>query len=137
MDAEKKRKRGEISEVDGEGGRRKMEREVMNGEKAEAAAPAPTPTEEEVDEFFAILRRMHVAVKYFERSNGNGNSNSDGRKLTGCWSTALEAEVLGGVEDVEAGEKRVEAKGVLDLNVVPEAETILAFVRVSKQASSK
>jgi len=45
------------------------------------------PSEEEVDEFFAILRRMKVAVKYFE-SNGEG------------WRAALENEEAVEVEEV-------------------------------------
>ena len=45
------------------------------------------PSEEEVDEFFAILRRMKAAVKYFE-SNGEG------------WRAALENEEVVEVEEV-------------------------------------
>ena len=45
------------------------------------------PSEEEVDEFFAILRRMKAAVKYFE-SNGEG------------WRAALENEEAVEVEEV-------------------------------------
>ncbi|KAF2298756.1 hypothetical protein GH714_026642 [Hevea brasiliensis] len=86
-------------------------------------------TEEEVEEFFAILRRMQVAVKYFEKGNGEG------------WRAAVEAEmvaVVGGGEDqkdeIEKKKKKKkeekeppekkpiveEATGVLDLNVMPE-----------------
>ena len=105
MEGEKKRKRA----VDG-GGRR-------NKAVAEAA-----PSEEEIEEFFAILRRMHVAVQYFEK--GNGNSNVDGRKLTG--RTAIEAEALAGTDGVKAGEESVigARKNVIwDLNTVPEDES--------------
>ncbi|XP_023885216.1 uncharacterized protein LOC111997362 [Quercus suber] len=45
------------------------------------------PSEEEVEEFFAILRRMKVAVNYFE-SNGEG------------WRAALENEEALEVEEV-------------------------------------
>ncbi|PSR95718.1 Hsp70 nucleotide exchange factor like [Actinidia chinensis var. chinensis] len=103
MEGEKKRKRA----VDG-GGRRN---------KAEAA-----PSEEEIEEFFAILRRMHVAVQCFEK--GNGNSNVDGRKLTG--RTAIETEALAGTDVVKAGEESVigaRKNGVWDLNAVPEDES--------------
>ncbi|XP_057465825.1 protein NIM1-INTERACTING 2-like [Actinidia eriantha] len=107
MEGEKKRKRA----VDGGGRRNKAE--------AEAA-----PSEEEIEEFFAILRRMHVAVQYFEKGNGNSNSNVDGRKLTG--RTAIEAEALAGTDDVKAGEESVigaRKNGVWDLNAVPEEES--------------
>jgi hypothetical protein len=52
------------------------------------------PTEEEVEEFFAILRRMKVAVKYFERSAGR---NGEG------WRAALETDEVVLVEDEEEG----------------------------------
>ncbi|KAH7857242.1 hypothetical protein Vadar_010473 [Vaccinium darrowii] len=107
MEGEKKRKR-----VEDGGGRRRKEREAKP--EAEAKAAAATPTDEEVDEFFAILRRMHVAVKYFEKSNAAG------RKLTGRWATSLEAEVLAGVKVAEDGERK---KGALDLNALPEADS--------------
>ncbi|KAL2509649.1 Endo/exonuclease/phosphatase domain-containing protein [Forsythia ovata] len=46
------------------------------------------PEDDEVDEFFAILRRIHVAVKYFEKRNRNGN-----RELTTpTWSPSFERE---------------------------------------------
>lgn len=78
MEKEKSRKRGE--EEEGEG-RKKKVKEV--------------PTEEEVEEFFAILRRMKVAVKYFERSAGG---NGEG------WRSALETdEVVLVEEDEEEG----------------------------------
>ncbi|GFS32391.1 hypothetical protein Acr_00g0022510 [Actinidia rufa] len=113
MEGEKKRKRA----VDGGERRREKERD----KKAEAVA---VPSEEEVEEFFAILRRMHMAAKYFEKSNGNG----DGRLLTGKWCrarTALEAEALVEVDGVKAEGENVSGVrkiGVLDLNAVPEAE---------------
>ncbi|KAI8528692.1 hypothetical protein RHMOL_Rhmol12G0167500 [Rhododendron molle] len=123
MEGEKKRKRAAEGEAGGGGGsRRRKEREA----KAEAAAAAaePMPTDEEVDEFFAILRRMHVAAKYFEKGRGN----SAGRKLTGRWATALEAEVLAGVNGaVKAAEESAcgarKNRAALDLNAVPEAES--------------
>ncbi|KAH7857753.1 hypothetical protein Vadar_016146 [Vaccinium darrowii] len=113
MEGEKKRKRAENGEVGG-GGRRRTK---------EIEAEAVPPTDEEVDEFFAILRRMYVAIKYFEKGR---SSNAAGRKLTGRWATALEAEVLAGVNGVKAAEESVcgvRKNGALDLNAVPEAES--------------
>ena len=71
-----------------------MEKRKRDGDKEEGEErkkvmrdqDVEVPSEEEVDEFFAILRRMKVAVKYFE-SNGEG------------WRAALENE-----EAVEVGE---------------------------------
>ena len=71
-----------------------MEKRKRDGDKEEGEErkkvmrdqDVEVPSEEEVDEFFAILRRMKVAVKYFE-SNGEG------------WRAALENE-----EVVEVGE---------------------------------
>ena len=56
-----------------------MEKRKRDGDKEEGEErkkvmrdqDVEVPSEEEVDEFFAILRRMKVAVKYFE-SNGEG-----------------------------------------------------------------
>ncbi|XP_052175886.1 uncharacterized protein LOC127790411 [Diospyros lotus] len=105
MEAEKKRKRGEEG---GEGARRKTERE------SKPEPEATTPTEEEVDEFFAILRRMHEAVTYFK------NGKSGGASLLG----SLEAEVLSDVNEVKAAEEA--EMGVFDLNVAPAAEDEIA-----------
>lgn len=79
MDKEK-RKRGDEEEGQKGEGRKKME--------AEGAAP----TEEEVEEFFAILRRMKMAVKYFERGGRNGELG---------WREALETEEVVVVEEEE------------------------------------
>nr|XP_016457270.1 PREDICTED: uncharacterized protein LOC107781135 isoform X2 [Nicotiana tabacum] len=67
MDGEKKRKRTENDEVNG-GDRSKHEIENAVKEKEETVV-LPPPSEAEVDEFFAILRRMHVAVKYLQKNS--------------------------------------------------------------------
>lgn len=61
---EAKRKRGLNDDVSC---CRKKAREGVNGGDQKTIA-----TEEEVDEFYAILRRIHVAVSYFEKKNGGG-----------------------------------------------------------------
>ena len=55
------------------------------------------PTEEEVEEFFAILRRMRVAVKYFDDKGSGGKE----------WRKALETAELtvDHRHDVAAGEE--------------------------------
>ena len=71
-----------------------MEKRKRDGDKEEGEErkkvrnrDVEVPSEEEVDEFFAILRRMKAAVKYFE-SNGEG------------WRAALENEEAVEVEEV-------------------------------------
>ncbi|KAI4357828.1 hypothetical protein L6164_001751 [Bauhinia variegata] len=85
--------------------------------------------EEEVEEFFAILRRIHVAVKYFEKAEGSG------RKLTAkkmnSWKPSFQVEdfekddgVRDGAVDVDdhnnsRREDLVEESSGLDLNSEP------------------
>lgn len=122
MEREKKRKRADHHhhvQVNGGERRRKEESEA---EAAAAAAAEETeqaqPTEEEVEEFFSILRRMNVAVRYFEKSGGSvGNVNGDGRKMT-----ALEGTIADGVK-IEGASKAGVGRTGLDLNEVPEAES--------------
>ncbi|KAI9169236.1 hypothetical protein LWI28_009282 [Acer negundo] len=64
---------------------------------------------EEIEEFFAILRRIHVAVDYFKKGNGNGP------RLTEIENIDMEAneakdEVKPGFGDKNVG---------LDLNADP------------------
>ncbi|EEF30764.1 uncharacterized protein LOC8285793 [Ricinus communis] len=57
--------------------------------------------DDEVEEFFTILRRIHVAVKYFENNNNRSSKNNCKR-----WKTrSFEKEVI---EDVNSG--RVELR---------------------------
>ena len=76
-------------------------------------------SEEEVEEFFAILRRVHVAVKYFKEGNGVG-------KAAKRWKPSFEMEDFEvEANGVNAGEKKkegVEGNKGLDLNVGPETE---------------
>lgn len=133
MEAEKQKTRRERG--GGDGPKRKV-RVVEARDSAEVEAP---PSEAEVEEFFAIVRRMHAAVKYFcQKANG-----ADG-KLPGKWRAALEAEEVaaadaGEVLDDKERVKKEEAaattttptptptpegvaveNGVLDLNSTPE-----------------
>ncbi|CAN4088855.1 unnamed protein product [Withania somnifera] len=91
MDRQKKRKRT----LNG-GDRSKHETETSEKENIAISPPLPPPSEAEVDEFFAILRRMNVAVKYLQKSSQ--------------------------IDDVAAagGEKRVVPRVDLDLNTLPD-----------------
>ncbi|KAK4426894.1 hypothetical protein Salat_1458200 [Sesamum alatum] len=101
MEKDRKRKRVEKGEAARAGGQMSSK-----GQAAEDAAP---PTEEEVEEFFAILRRMHVAVKYFQKGASNGEGGSGG---------------LPAAAGYRRPSKRAE-NGGLDLNAVPEPESNL------------
>lgn len=72
-----KRKRGDEGESE-----RKKGKEIREDNGGQTA------TEEEVEEFFAILRRIRVAVKYFEKRNGRGRKLREGR-----WLRSLELEL--------------------------------------------
>ncbi|GER29880.1 NIM1-interacting 2 [Striga asiatica] len=65
MELENKRKREDNGEANG---KTREAREGSGGGGAHASASQPE--DEEVEEFFAILRRIHVAVKYFKGRNG-------------------------------------------------------------------
>ncbi|PON95918.1 Protein NIM1-INTERACTING [Trema orientale] len=76
-------------------------------------------TEDEVEEFFAILKRIHVAIGYFKKGAG-GN----GRQLTEQGSrlrAMLETENYDGVSDeaMRREEEGVEENLGFDLNAKP------------------
>lgn len=111
-----KRKRPDDGERDGKS-KRINESEVSKG---------LTVKDDEVDEFFAILKRIQVAVKYFEKSNGGR------RELKGKgWRSSFEAEDFGG----DNGDNNTENNGSkteeatkeisgLDLNGDPGSTTL-------------
>ena len=84
-------------------GSHKRARENDNGEET-------TVTEEEVEEFFAILRRIHVAVNYFKKGNGDIRNLTELGKME-----SLNSE---GNVNVNGGKKKEENVG-LDLNADP------------------
>ncbi|KAL0327006.1 UNVERIFIED_CONTAM: hypothetical protein Sangu_1778600 [Sesamum angustifolium] len=75
------------------------------------------PEDEEVEEFFSILKRIHVAVKYFRERKG-GDLCTD-RDLTATpWSRRLKKGDFEGVKkDVESSRENQNAG--LDLNSDP------------------
>ncbi|KAK9276301.1 hypothetical protein L1049_005832 [Liquidambar formosana] len=81
-----------------------------------------TVTEDEVEEFFAILRRIHDAVKYFEKGYG------DGRKLTDEKSRLRAALEREGGEEVNGAKGELTRMGSVrkdvgfDLNAKPGSE---------------
>ncbi|KAL9401842.1 hypothetical protein Peur_005691 [Populus x canadensis] len=106
MSEAKKRKQGELNDKVPDA------QEDNGGQTAEA-------TNAEVDEFFAILERIHVAVKYFK------GANEDRRKLAEVRSleSALEVEGSGmKVSDIKKEGEGVEENVGFDLNADPEPE---------------
>ncbi|KDP29399.1 hypothetical protein JCGZ_18320 [Jatropha curcas] len=101
MEAEKRKR-----EDDGERKRSKGKRALNQRETA--------ATEEEVEEFFAILRRIRVAVKYFEKNDGKR------------WEPSFEKEdfeeVNGDIEPKRKEEDCVDENTGLDLNSDPPSE---------------
>ncbi|XP_011096990.2 protein NIM1-INTERACTING 2 [Sesamum indicum] len=93
MEKDRKRKRVEKGEAAIGGGQM----------SSKAQTPVVAPTEEEVEEFFAILRRMHVAVKYFQKGVSIGDE-------------------LPSAAGYRRRSNRAE-NGGLDLNAVPEPES--------------
>ncbi|CAK9153657.1 unnamed protein product [Ilex paraguariensis] len=110
-----KRKQGKGDAVSGS--RKKKAKEEGNGEKTEA-------TKDEVEEFFAILRRIQVATSYFEIGD-DGDVN--GRELTEKGSRLrrrIEWECSEELNDVKSKRKESGEENVvgLDLNVPPDPE---------------
>ncbi|GFP96598.1 hypothetical protein PHJA_001803900 [Phtheirospermum japonicum] len=103
MESEK-RKRVSDGEKAGSG-RRGKAREGGGG----AAVKGEVPADEEVEEFFAILRRIQVAVKYFQERDG-------GREMAAPpqWNPSFEREDFDGLKKPEGN--RYPA---LDLNSDP------------------
>lgn len=111
MEGERKRKRAAEKSQAGIGDRRTQEKEITATETEEdVAGPLPPPSEAEVEEFFAILRRMHVAVKYFGKS-----------ARSPPYATSDRCQLATPEIGVKPGENLVRNGGLeLDLNSVPE-----------------
>lgn len=131
MEVEKRKRFDDGGEVDGKKVKKGSRREADGGEKSAAVAVKRDEKAEdcgdddgEVEEFFAILRRIHVAVKYFERGNGGSK-----RKLTAAaaaaaaapWSPNFEREDFEVVNVVKTQESVEENVG-LDLNADPDPD---------------
>ncbi|GMI99918.1 hypothetical protein HRI_003661100 [Hibiscus trionum] len=103
-----------------------MEREKRKSELKDAvpggsqkrarAEEETTVTEEEVEEFFAILSRIHVAVDYFMKGNGHLRDLTDLRKVESL-NTVGNGEANGG--EKKKAEDMEENVG-LDLNADPD-----------------
>ncbi|PON95916.1 Protein NIM1-INTERACTING [Trema orientale] len=114
-----KRKRRDDGEVNGK--RRKSEEEVEG-------VGTTAVTEDEVEEFFAILRRIHVAANYFKNKDGAGRKlTAEGwRKLVKCETDDFDGD--DGVKDetksTEEDEDSAESSTGLDLNLEPPSKEL-------------
>ncbi|KAK1404291.1 hypothetical protein POM88_003896 [Heracleum sosnowskyi] len=109
--SERKRKRSKSGNVDSGSRRHKKEDATVT---TTTTTTTPQPTEEEVDEFFTILNRMRVTVKYF-KNNRSSNTNNEGDAII----PGVELpELHGSKADVKVGADNF----VLDLNSLPDGE---------------
>ena len=103
-----------------EGEKRKQEggEAVYGGQKKARETEETVVTDDEVEEFYAILRRINTAVKYFKSGNDHvvGGESSQSR-----WRATVEQEIRQEV-NAESRRKEVEVDGSLDLNVSPPSE---------------
>ncbi|KAJ9140732.1 hypothetical protein P3X46_031340 [Hevea brasiliensis] len=104
MEAEKRKREDDAKSIEGE---KSKEKGVVNGGEAVA--------EEEVEEFFAILRRIHVAVKYFEKNDG-------GKRWKPSFEIEDFEEVNGEVEGEKKEEDSLDENTGFDLNSDPPSE---------------
>lgn len=74
----------------------------------------------EVEEFFEILKRIRVAVKYFEKGDGgDGRRRREMMARPRAWNPSFEREDFEGFKVEKGSEESVEQNAVLDLNADP------------------
>ncbi|KAF3947104.1 hypothetical protein CMV_026717 [Castanea mollissima] len=90
-----------------------VEDDVVSGkQQKKARGDVESVTEAEVEEFFAILRRIQVAVSYFKKNNDRWMKEEEGSRLRA---------ILEG-EGKEEENENVEENLGLDLNAIPAPE---------------
>lgn len=89
----RKPKKKHIEDEEEEKENEKLKKKLKAEQKEEDGGGSGVPTEEEVEEFYAILRRMKVAVKYFD-------DKCKGRRE---WREALEQAELTVVDGEDHG----------------------------------
>lgn len=94
-------------------------KQVVNIMKDEEENEGTIVDDDEVEEFYAILKRIRVAMKYFKKVNAVGGGGS-GHKFTAAkpWNPAFLPEDF----ENDKGQEFVENNVVLDLNEDPDHE---------------
>ncbi|KAI3453021.1 hypothetical protein Pfo_009684 [Paulownia fortunei] len=100
----------------GASAKRGKEREDDDGAKG-----VVVPGDEEVEEFFSILKRIQVAVKYFQERNGG--RCADRHLMATPWHPSFEREDFEGVKK-EAESSGENQKAGLDLNSDPASDVL-------------
>ncbi|KAH7841713.1 hypothetical protein Vadar_033334 [Vaccinium darrowii] len=120
MDGQKRKRRDIDREVDGKRTRVGEDNGVKKTEE---------PDDEEVEEFFAILRRIRVAVEYFEKGKGEGAGR---RGLAAKESSARRGPsfLRRDFEEIDGAKGSGDGEGDtgLDLNADPDSDSELAPV---------
>ncbi|KAI7979120.1 hypothetical protein ACSBR2_006164 [Camellia fascicularis] len=80
-----------------------------------------TEDDDDVEEFYAILQRIQVAVKYFQKGNGEYGRRELTANGSKSWSPSFEPADFKKVDGVK-GPNGVEEDTGLDLNADPEGE---------------
>ncbi|PRQ40376.1 hypothetical protein RchiOBHm_Chr4g0435331 [Rosa chinensis] len=97
--------------------RKQAGNDVVSGRhKHKKARDETTVNEDEVQEFFAIIKRIHVAINYFKSANGGGSKYVDG-ELRAMIESNEEADGVKGM----AKTTKEEDVG-FDLNAEPDPE---------------
>jgi len=97
MEIEKRKKKRATKEDEEEDCERRMKQKLKSkGSKEKEENCSEAPTEEEVEEFYAILKRMKVVVKYFD-DKGKG-----GRQWRETLEKPAELAVVSDADDIVA-----------------------------------
>jgi len=97
MEIEKRKKKRATKEDEEEDCERRMKQKLKSkGSKEKENCSSEAPTEEEVEEFYAILKRMKVVVKYFD-DKGKG-----GREWRETLEKPAELAVVSDADDIVA-----------------------------------
>ncbi|KAK9091255.1 hypothetical protein Sjap_024432 [Stephania japonica] len=128
MDSEKRKRQANGAD----NGRRTKARDEEEGTEKVTVTVAEK-TDEEVEEFFAILRRLHSAVRDYKRDgpagNGNGNNEPNGDVRHELWKRPTwkpsfewgDFEGVNGAVTSRPQEEEEEEGYVLDLNADPKS----------------
>ncbi|KAI4357827.1 hypothetical protein L6164_001750 [Bauhinia variegata] len=93
---------------------------VSESQKKAREIDAEEVTDHEVEEFFAILRRINAAVRYFK--SGNDRVAKAGTRPERRWRASLEESIkqeVNGVKGESKREENVKENTSLDLNLSP------------------